>query len=174
MAKVVEARRESSRAASTTKSKAVDAKAQEETKTADVKQESGPSEQLNYKKVHAYRIKPLKPKGHLAIDGEPFPFKEFTVEVHKEMGCFLSLYGCYEAPFGARNEKESKAKEKEKEVKKQNEGRKEKEGKKLKEKQEGKEKKENDLKDASKEPKDAKVETTEPKAAETVKQVPSS
>ncbi|KAG6898377.1 hypothetical protein C0992_009052 [Termitomyces sp. T32_za158] len=38
---------------------------------------------LHYVKAHAYRIKPLGPKGSLAVDGEIFPFEEFQVEVHQ-------------------------------------------------------------------------------------------
>ncbi|KAF9053226.1 ATP-NAD kinase-like domain-containing protein [Panaeolus papilionaceus] len=60
---------------------------------------------VHYKKVHAYRVKPLKEKGILAIDGEPFPFKEFSIEVHKGLGSFLSMYGCYAAPFEPRKVK---------------------------------------------------------------------
>ncbi|KAH9484246.1 Sphingoid long chain base kinase 4 [Psilocybe cubensis] len=38
---------------------------------------------IHYAKVHAYRIKPLHPKGCLAVDGEAFPFEPFQVEVHQ-------------------------------------------------------------------------------------------
>ncbi|EKM82646.1 hypothetical protein AGABI1DRAFT_104558, partial [Agaricus bisporus var. burnettii JB137-S8] len=38
------------------------------------------SPKLHYVKAHAYRVKPLKKKGSLAVDGELYPFKEFQVE----------------------------------------------------------------------------------------------
>lgn len=52
---------------------------------------------VHYVKAHAYRIKPLKAKGYLSVDGEPYPFEEFQVEVHQGMGTLLSLYGHYAA-----------------------------------------------------------------------------
>jgi len=50
-----------------------------------------------YVKAHAYRVKPLKTKGHLSVDGERYPFEEFQVEVLQGMGTLLSLYGHYAA-----------------------------------------------------------------------------
>ncbi|KDR81645.1 hypothetical protein GALMADRAFT_239721 [Galerina marginata CBS 339.88] len=57
---------------------------------------------VHYVKAHAYRIKPLKKKGHLAVDGEPYPFEEFQVEVHEGLGTFLSPFGHYAAMFEPR------------------------------------------------------------------------
>ncbi|KAF8163335.1 ATP-NAD kinase-like domain-containing protein [Crassisporium funariophilum] len=57
---------------------------------------------VHYIKAHAYRIKPLQKKGYLAVDGEPFPFEEFQVEVHKSLGTLLSPYGRYAADFAPR------------------------------------------------------------------------
>ena len=53
-------------------------------------------------KAYAYRIKPLTAKGYLSIDGEPYPFEEFKVEVHQGMGTLLSLYGHYAAKLELR------------------------------------------------------------------------
>ncbi|KAJ3568590.1 hypothetical protein NP233_g5609 [Leucocoprinus birnbaumii] len=73
------------------------------------KGESYWSPKLQYVKAHAYRVKPLKPKGHLAVDGEIYPFKEFQVEVHQCLGTLLSPYGQYAVEFAphppARNKK---------------------------------------------------------------------
>lgn len=55
--------------------------------------------QQHYFKASAYRIKPHKPTGYIAIDGEAFPFEEFQVEVLKGMGTFMSPYGYYAADF---------------------------------------------------------------------------
>ncbi|KAG6874191.1 hypothetical protein C0995_003737 [Termitomyces sp. Mi166 len=63
---------------------------------------------LHYVKAHAYRIKPLSPKGALAIDGEIFPFEEFQVEVHQKLGTVLSPYGYYAADFSPRRPTGSK------------------------------------------------------------------
>ncbi|KAG6907358.1 hypothetical protein DXG01_009242 [Tephrocybe rancida] len=54
---------------------------------------------LHYVKAHAYRVKPLSPKGALAVDGEIFPFKEFQVEVHQKLATLLSPYGYYAVEF---------------------------------------------------------------------------
>ncbi|KAF9564611.1 hypothetical protein CPC08DRAFT_734307 [Agrocybe pediades] len=54
---------------------------------------------VHYVKAHAYRIKPLETKGYLSIDGEPFPFEEYQVEVHQGLGTFMSPYGHYAANF---------------------------------------------------------------------------
>ncbi|KAF7323004.1 DAGKc domain-containing protein [Mycena chlorophos] len=54
---------------------------------------------VRYVKAHAYRVKPLASKGALAVDGEIFPFEEFQVEAHSKLGCFLSPFGYYAAPF---------------------------------------------------------------------------
>ncbi|KAF9053758.1 hypothetical protein BDZ89DRAFT_1032195 [Hymenopellis radicata] len=53
----------------------------------------------SYIKAHAYRVKPLAPKGSLAIDGEPFPFEPFYVEVHPKLATLLSPHGYYAAEF---------------------------------------------------------------------------
>lgn len=58
---------------------------------------------IQYMKVHAYRVKPLKMKGNLSVDGEAFPFEEYRVDVHKGLGTFLSLYGHYVSSFETRN-----------------------------------------------------------------------
>lgn len=63
------------------------------------KGESFWAKNLRYVKAHAYRVKPLKPKGNLAVDGEVFPFKEFQVEVHQRLGTLLSPYGHYAVDF---------------------------------------------------------------------------
>jgi len=57
---------------------------------------------VHYVKAHAYRIKPLKPKGYLSVDGEPYAFEEFQVEVHEGLGTFLSPFGHYAANFEPR------------------------------------------------------------------------
>jgi len=54
---------------------------------------------LRYIKAHAYRVKPLKKKGHLSVDGEMYPFEEFQVEVHQCLGTLLSPYGHYAVDF---------------------------------------------------------------------------
>jgi sphingosine kinase len=61
------------------------------------------SPKIKYVKAHAYRVKPLKPKGNLSIDGESFPFEEFQVEVHQGLGRFLSMYGQYAVDFASQN-----------------------------------------------------------------------
>lgn len=53
----------------------------------------------HYFKAHAYRVKPLVEKGHFAVDGEVFPFEEFTVEVQPAMATFLSQHGHYAVEF---------------------------------------------------------------------------
>ncbi|EDR14311.1 uncharacterized protein LACBIDRAFT_306015 [Laccaria bicolor S238N-H82] len=58
---------------------------------------------IKYVKAHAYRVKPLKPKGNLSVDGESFPFEEFQVEVHQGLGRFLSMYGQYAVDFASQN-----------------------------------------------------------------------
>ncbi|CAA7271670.1 unnamed protein product [Cyclocybe aegerita] len=70
---------------------------------------------VHYVKAHAYRIKPLKKKGYLSIDGEPFPFEEYQVEVHKGLGTLLSPYGHYAALFEPRKHKTTKHKKHSKE-----------------------------------------------------------
>jgi sphingosine kinase len=62
--------------------------------------------QIQYMKAHAYRVKPLKAKGNLSVDGESFPFEEYQVDVHKGLGTFLSLYGHYVSSFKPRIPKE--------------------------------------------------------------------
>ncbi|KAJ6502527.1 ATP-NAD kinase-like domain-containing protein [Mycena sanguinolenta] len=52
---------------------------------------------LKYIKAHAYRVKPLSPKGAIAVDGEVFPFEEFQVETHQGLATLLSPYGHYAA-----------------------------------------------------------------------------
>ncbi|KAF4608502.1 sphinganine kinase lcb4 [Pleurotus pulmonarius] len=57
------------------------------------------SPKLKYFKAHAYRVKPLTPNGALSVDGEPFPFEEYQVEVHQRLGTLLSPHGVYVADF---------------------------------------------------------------------------
>ncbi|KAJ7461511.1 ATP-NAD kinase-like domain-containing protein [Mycena latifolia] len=52
---------------------------------------------LKYIKAYAYRVKPLSPKGALAVDGEIFPFQEFQVEAHQRLATLLSPHGHYAA-----------------------------------------------------------------------------
>ncbi|KAH8833669.1 ATP-NAD kinase-like domain-containing protein [Flagelloscypha sp. PMI_526] len=52
---------------------------------------------MRYIKAHAYRIKPLSAKGFLSIDGEPYPFKEFQLEVHQALATLKSPTGAYAA-----------------------------------------------------------------------------
>ncbi|KAJ7343461.1 ATP-NAD kinase-like domain-containing protein [Mycena albidolilacea] len=52
---------------------------------------------LKYIKAHAYRVKPLAPKGAVAVDGEVFPLEEFQVEAHRGLATLLSPYGYYAA-----------------------------------------------------------------------------
>ncbi|KAH6918534.1 ATP-NAD kinase-like domain-containing protein [Coprinopsis sp. MPI-PUGE-AT-0042] len=54
---------------------------------------------LQYYKAHAYRVKPLVPKGNLSIDGERYPFEEFQVEVHQGLGTLLSSVGRFAVDF---------------------------------------------------------------------------
>ncbi|KAF7363467.1 DAGKc domain-containing protein [Mycena sanguinolenta] len=54
-------------------------------------------ENLKYIKAHAYRVKPLAPKGAVAVDGEVFPLEEFQVETHQGLATLLSPYGHYAA-----------------------------------------------------------------------------
>ncbi|KAF8077902.1 ATP-NAD kinase-like domain-containing protein [Lyophyllum atratum] len=58
---------------------------------------------LHYVKAHAYRVKPLLPKGSLAVDGETFPFEEYQVEVHQKLATLLSPHGYYAVDFPARS-----------------------------------------------------------------------
>ncbi|KAJ6596937.1 ATP-NAD kinase-like domain-containing protein [Mycena vulgaris] len=57
---------------------------------------------LEYIKAHAYRVKPMRPKGSLAVDGEIFPFEEFQVEAHQGLATLLSPHGHYAAEFAPR------------------------------------------------------------------------
>ncbi|KAJ7632665.1 ATP-NAD kinase-like domain-containing protein [Roridomyces roridus] len=57
----------------------------------------------SYIKAHAYRVKPLAPKGNFAVDGEIFPFEEFQVETHQGLGSVLSPYGYYAAEFARKS-----------------------------------------------------------------------
>ncbi|KAK0463936.1 ATP-NAD kinase-like domain-containing protein [Desarmillaria tabescens] len=60
---------------------------------------------LHYIKAHAYRMKPLSPKGSLSVDGEIFPFEAFEVEVHQKLATLLSPHGYYAADFHPRESK---------------------------------------------------------------------
>ncbi|KAG7452429.1 uncharacterized protein BT62DRAFT_924983 [Guyanagaster necrorhizus] len=60
---------------------------------------------LHYIKAHAYRMKPLSPKGALSVDGEMFPFEAFEVEVHQKLATLLSPHGYYAADFLPRGNK---------------------------------------------------------------------
>ncbi|KAL1701407.1 ATP-NAD kinase-like domain-containing protein [Schizophyllum commune] len=61
---------------------------------------------LTYLKAHAFRVRPVasspnrEPQGNLSVDGERFPFKEFTVEVHQKLGRLMSMQGMYVCDFG--------------------------------------------------------------------------
>ncbi|KAF8892551.1 ATP-NAD kinase-like domain-containing protein [Infundibulicybe gibba] len=57
---------------------------------------------VHYVKAHAYRVKPLSPKGVFSVDGEVFPFEEFQVEVHRGLATLLSPFGHYAADFAPR------------------------------------------------------------------------
>ena len=58
------------------------------------------SPQQHYCRAYAYCIEPQTPnKGFLSIDGEAFPLAPYELEVHKGLGCFLSLYGRYNVEF---------------------------------------------------------------------------
>ncbi|KAJ7273740.1 ATP-NAD kinase-like domain-containing protein [Mycena haematopus] len=52
---------------------------------------------LKYIKAHAYRVKPLAPKGVVSVDGEVFPLEEFQVETHQALATILSPHGHYAA-----------------------------------------------------------------------------
>jgi sphingosine kinase len=47
----------------------------------------------------------LTEDGHIAVDGEAMPFKEFHVEVHQALGTVLSPYGYYAAEFDMPSDK---------------------------------------------------------------------
>ncbi|KAJ1310405.1 hypothetical protein OPQ81_007143 [Rhizoctonia solani] len=47
----------------------------------------------HYFKAEAYRLRPHASSGHLSIDGERFPYKEFHVETLKGLGTTLSMTG---------------------------------------------------------------------------------
>ncbi|CAE6482199.1 unnamed protein product [Rhizoctonia solani] len=55
----------------------------------------------HYFKAEAYRLRPHASSGHLSIDGERFPYKEFHVETLKGLGTTLSMTGAwYSGDFG--------------------------------------------------------------------------
>ncbi|CAE6503488.1 unnamed protein product [Rhizoctonia solani] len=55
----------------------------------------------HYFKAEAYRLRPHAPSGHLSIDGERFPYKEFHVETLKGLGTTMSMTGSwYSGDFG--------------------------------------------------------------------------
>ncbi|GAB1517206.1 sphinganine kinase lcb4 [Rhizoctonia solani] len=57
--------------------------------------------QQHYFKAEAYRLRPHASSGHLSIDGERFPYKEFHVETLKGLGTTLSMTGAwYSGDFG--------------------------------------------------------------------------
>lgn len=60
--------------------------------------------QQNYFKATAYRVKPEEGSrsGYITVDGEAFPYEEFQVEVHKNLGTLMSPYGHYAADFQER------------------------------------------------------------------------
>ncbi|OSC99075.1 hypothetical protein PYCCODRAFT_1438681 [Trametes coccinea BRFM310] len=62
-----------------------------------------------YYKAHAYRVEPHVKKGWLSIDGEPYPLQPFAVEVHRELGTVLSMYGCFQLEFDLPPEKEGRS-----------------------------------------------------------------
>ncbi|KIJ68916.1 hypothetical protein HYDPIDRAFT_79957 [Hydnomerulius pinastri MD-312] len=53
----------------------------------------------HYFKATAYRAKPLTAHGVLMVDGEPFPFEEFRIEVLQRLGTLLSPYPHYAVDF---------------------------------------------------------------------------
>ncbi|KAL1733181.1 ATP-NAD kinase-like domain-containing protein [Schizophyllum commune] len=69
---------------------------------------------LTYLKAHAFRVRPVapapnrEPQGNLSVDGERFPFKEFTVEVHQKLGRLMSMHGMYVCEFGKEGAKGAK------------------------------------------------------------------
>jgi len=60
-------------------------------------------------KARAYRVKLLSKEGYLSIDGEPYEYQDFQLEVHQKLGHFLSPYGYYKAPFKPREGEKSKS-----------------------------------------------------------------
>ncbi|CUA68385.1 sphingosine kinase [Rhizoctonia solani] len=55
----------------------------------------------HYFKAEAYRLRPHASSGHLSIDGERFPYKEFHVETLRGLGTTLSMTGAwYSGDFG--------------------------------------------------------------------------
>ena len=56
--------------------------------------------QQHYYKAEAYRVEPLSSNSYLSVDGEPYPFEPFQVEVHKGLATLLSPYGAYNVDFG--------------------------------------------------------------------------
>lgn len=49
--------------------------------------------QQMYFKAKAYRLTPHATEGHLAIDGERYPYAPFQVEVHQRLGTTLGRGG---------------------------------------------------------------------------------
>lgn len=55
--------------------------------------------QQHHFKAEAYRLEPLSENSCLAVDGEPFPFEPFYIEVHPGLARVLSPYGYFNATF---------------------------------------------------------------------------
>ncbi|KAL4067981.1 ATP-NAD kinase-like domain-containing protein [Scleroderma yunnanense] len=67
----------------------------------------------HYFKASAYRAKPLADSGGmLVVDGEPFPFEEYQVEVLPRLGTLLSPHPHYAPEFPLREVKESDLRQK--------------------------------------------------------------
>ncbi|KAI0748205.1 ATP-NAD kinase-like domain-containing protein [Daedaleopsis nitida] len=62
----------------------------------------------HYFKAHAYRVEFSTSKDFLSIDGEAYPLAPFEVEVHKGLGTFLSMHGCYQFDFPIPADKNAK------------------------------------------------------------------
>jgi len=56
-------------------------------------------DKAQYIKTTAYRLRPIQEDGHLSVDGERFPFKEYYAEVHRGLGTVLSMSGRYPVDF---------------------------------------------------------------------------
>ncbi|KAI0341603.1 hypothetical protein BDW22DRAFT_1429735 [Trametopsis cervina] len=57
------------------------------------------TEEQRYYKAEAYRVETHAPNNYLSVDGEPFPFEPYQVEVHPKLVNWLSPYGVYQPQF---------------------------------------------------------------------------
>jgi sphingosine kinase len=55
-------------------------------------------EVVSYRKIAAYRVKPMHERGYLSIDGESYPLAEFQAEVQKGLARVICKRGVFEAP----------------------------------------------------------------------------